>query len=314
MTDLDISSLEETKIAPVFEAWQDLPEETRAHIDREFQDVHLMADELGLRTLLDEAHYHNEPLEEELANLEGFYAQAMWVLLERRSYFDVAVQFKTADELPPRYWEQRNNFPDFPPRDDHDSCDHLSGVLQAYFRAEGRGSTCEVEPYRRDDLYYFFAYLEDHAQTLMEFQNASLTNRVVRPAFDVVFVFNPKKGTLSTFYEGPRQARRGLQEIFARCLLGINLPDQPKDERIYNLDQLKNRGFDFVIDPRMGVQGLGLVQIKFSLPGSRKPRGRSRWTQAGTPRQSTTSWSACSPRGRVRATVFPWPWPQCSVW
>lgn len=281
LTHLDFTQLPETDVEPIFEAWQDLPEDTRAGIDRDFQDVHFMADEQGLRTTLEEARHHGEQLEDLLAEQEGFHAQAMWSLLDRRTYFDVAVQFKEADELPPRYWEQRNNFPDVLPRHDRASCDQFAGILRSYFRKEGRGSMCVVEPYRRDERYYFFAYVEDHARTLLEFQSESLIRRVVRPTFDVVFVFNPSMGTLATFCLGSRKARRDLQELFSWFLLSVGLPNQPQDERVYNLDLLKSRDFQFVIDPRTGVQELRLKQLKLLLPGSRK----ARWTVDVDPNQ-----------------------------
>jgi hypothetical protein len=74
LTDLDIATLEETKITPIFEAWYKLPEGARARIDRDFQEAHLMADEVGLCTILEEAHYYGEPLEDQLEELEGFYS------------------------------------------------------------------------------------------------------------------------------------------------------------------------------------------------------------------------------------------------
>ena len=186
---LDIVAMGETDIEPVFEAWQGLAEDTRARIDREFQDVHLMADEHGLRTVREEAQYHGEHLEERLGEFDGFHGQALWALIKRRTYFDVALQFKQSDELPRRYWEQRNGFPDIPPKDDRDTCNQLAGIFTSYFKGEGRGDSCMMEVYRRHDQSYYFAYVEDHVQTLMELQEEALRKRVYGPAFDVVFIF-----------------------------------------------------------------------------------------------------------------------------
>ena len=271
---LDIAGLNETDIEPVFEAWQELPEDTRARIDREFQDVHSMSDEHGLRTVREEARYHGEHLEEWLGESEGFHGQALWALIERRPYFEVALQFKQSDELPRRYWDQRNGFPVIPPKDDRDTCDQLAAIFTSYFKSEGRGNTCTMEVYQRDDKYYYFAYVEDHAQTLLELHEDALRKRVYRPAFDVVFIFSPNQGTLETFYQGSRIVGRALQELFARCVLAVELPVSPKDERVYDLDRLKQRGFEFVIDPTMGVQGLRVRQLKLAPPGANKPR----WT------------------------------------
>ena len=46
------------------------------------------------------------------------------------------------------------------------------------------------------------------------------------------------------------------------------------DERVYNLDKLKYRDFEFVTDPTMGVRDLRVRQLKLAPPGANKPR----WT------------------------------------
>ena len=154
------------------------------------------------------------------------------------------------------------------------ACSQLTGIFTSYFKSEGRGNSCTIEVYRRDDRYYYFAYVEDHAQTLMEFQEETFFLRLYRPAFDVVFFFSPSAGTLETFYQGSRIIGRALQEQFARCVLAIELPVSPRDERVYNLDKLKHRRFEFVIDPTMGVRDLRVRQLKLAPPGANKPR----WT------------------------------------
>jgi hypothetical protein len=64
------------------------------------------------------------------------------------------------------YWRKRKNMSNQPATVDEASLQQLAGLIRYYFRhAEGRrGKNCVVEPCRRGELDYFFAYPEDYSQ------------------------------------------------------------------------------------------------------------------------------------------------------
>src|SRR5438105_873383 len=111
LRDLDIEALAETDIEPLFQRWDDLPAADRSVVDSDFRLVHDLADEEGIRTLIDEGRFHGEDLEPVFAPMADFYDKALWTLLERRNYLDIAARFREADQLPSRYWLRRKNAP-----------------------------------------------------------------------------------------------------------------------------------------------------------------------------------------------------------
>nr|VFK54570.1 MAG: hypothetical protein BECKTUN1418F_GA0071002_104618 [Candidatus Kentron sp. TUN]VFK56847.1 MAG: hypothetical protein BECKTUN1418E_GA0071001_104318 [Candidatus Kentron sp. TUN] len=53
-----------------------------------------------------------------------------------------------------------------------------------------------VEPLRRGDPDYFFAYPEDHSRQSVEWVNGEFDRHAHNPAFNVVFVYLQEEGTL----------------------------------------------------------------------------------------------------------------------
>ena len=62
------------------------------------------------------------------------------------------------------------------------------------------------------------------------------------PAFEVVFVYSQKEGSLDLNFRGSYKAVKPLQEMFATTILKLDeLPPDPKDERVYDLDPLRQK-------------------------------------------------------------------------
>jgi hypothetical protein len=122
---------------------------------------------------------------------------------------------------------------------------------------------------RRGAKYYYFAYAEDHSRTVIEFEGRkdALKRRVHRPVFEIIFVFDPEHNSLSTYYDGRLSTVRELQEIFAREILLTHLPNLERDQRIYELNHLKNRLFHFIYPPNSNIADVRIRQLKFSLMG-----------------------------------------------
>ena len=262
-------SEEETQIAAVWEAWEALDPETRTAIDAEFQVIDEMADDYGVQAALEEGrNFHGEDLEPTFAAMPGFYDKALWAFLNRPRIFQVASQFRRADELPGRYWHKRvEKVPQTDPRDDEKASLELAQAVGAYFQlAEGRGRSCEVEVYRRDSRFYYFCFSEDYGRTQMEFEAGKLARRAHRPAFEVVFVYSPASA-LDTHFPGQKKVRQELELIFGRVILGAELPALGKDDRVYNLNALKNRRFDFVFPAGTGLTDIQVKELRLTVLG-----------------------------------------------
>ena len=78
-----------------------------------------------------------------------------------------------------------------------------------------------VEPFRRGELDYFFAYPEDYSQQSIEWVNGEFDRRPHNPAFEVIYVYSQKEGSLDLNFRGSNKAVEPLQGMFATAILKI---------------------------------------------------------------------------------------------
>jgi len=269
--DLDFEAMKEAKPDVLFDAWLKLPEERRKPMDAEFQDIFELSCEKGFRAIIDEARWQMRANPEALTDfietlsaLPDHYHRAMAVYLDHGECWKGATRFYHADTLP--YWRKRKNMDHEPAAVDDDTVRQLAAQIRNYFhRTEGRGSNCVVEPFRRGELYYFFAYPEDYSQQSIEWINGEFVHRPHNPAFEVIFVYSQKEGTLDLNFRGTHKAVEPLQGMFATTILKLDeLPPDPKDERIYDLGPLGKRGFDFVYDVGSGIEDVAVRKLRLS--------------------------------------------------
>jgi hypothetical protein len=163
-----------------------------------------------------------------------FACQAGFAAIARHG----ATRFYHSDTLP--YWRKRKNLPRQPAVADDASLRELASLIRNYFhQTEGRGNNCVVEPFRRGELDYFFAYPEDYSQQSIEWVNGEFGHRPHNPAFEVIYVYSQKEGSLDLNYRGSHKAIEPLQGMFATAILKLDeLPPDPKDERIYDFESI----------------------------------------------------------------------------
>ena len=270
-TDLDIAGMRETQTDELFTAWLALPDESRTPIDAELQDIFAMSCESGFAAILDEAEWQMQgdseglkTLVKSLAELPNHYHRAITTFLDHRECWKGATRFHHADNLP--YWRKRKNMGHRPAAVDNGSIKALGDSIRSYFhRIEGRGNNCEVEPFRRGELDYFFTYPEDYSQQSIEWVNGEFDRRPHNPAFEVIFVYSQKEGTLDLNFRGVRKAVEPLQGMFATTILHLEEPPpDPEDERIYDLNQLAKRSFDFVYGVGSGIEDVVVRKLRLS--------------------------------------------------
>lgn len=283
---LDFSAMKETKPNELFAGWLDLPENERNVMDAEFQDIFDLSCEKGFRAIIDEARWQMQAnpealteFVETLSALPNHYHRAMIACLDHKECWKGATLFFHADNLP--YWRKRKNLSHEPAAVDDASLQQLARLIRNYFhRTEGRGNNCVVEPFRRGDLDYFFAYPEDYSQQSIEWVNGEFGRRPHNPAFEVVYVYSPNEGSLDLNFRGSYKAIEPLQAMFATAILKLDeLPPDPKDERVYDLNPLRQRGFEFVYDVGSGIEDVEVRKLRLS---SRVKRGDRLTLEADT--------------------------------
>jgi hypothetical protein len=188
----------------------------------------------------------------------------MVTFLDHSQFWKGATYFCHADSL--SYWRKRKGFSHLPASVHEEGRQALAASIRDYFhRVEGRGKNCKVEALRRGELDYFFAYPEDYSQHSIEWVNGEFGRRPHNPAFEVIYVYSQKDGTLDLNFRGANKAVEPLQAMFTTAILGLpELPPDPDDERVYNLNPLLERGFQFVYNPASGIESVAVKKLRLS--------------------------------------------------
>lgn len=122
-----------------------------------------------------------------------------------------------------------------------------------------------VELLRRGEMDYFFAYPEDYSLQSIEWVDGEFGRRPHNPAFEVIFVYSQKEGSLDLNFRGSYKAIEPLQAMFGTAILKLSdLPPDSKDGRIYDLNPLRQRSFHFVYDVGSGIQDVAIKKLRLS--------------------------------------------------
>jgi hypothetical protein len=269
--DLDFATMKEGKPDELFDAWLALDDSQHLRIDAELQEIFEMSCEKGFRAIIEEAGWHLQDNQEELTSfitnlsaLPNHYERAMITFLDHKDFWRGATLFYHADTLP--YWRKRKNLPNRPAAVDGASLQQLAALIRNYFHhTEGRGKNCIVEPFRRGELDYFFAYPEDYSQQSIEWVNGEFDRRPHNPAFEVIYVYSQKEGSIDLNFRGSYKAIVPLQGMFAQAILKLEeLPPDPKDERVYDLTPLLQKDFNFTYDAGSGIDRVRAKKLRLS--------------------------------------------------
>ena len=269
--ELDFAAMRETRPDGLLEAWLELPEKHRNALEVDFREIFEMSCEKGIRAILDEANWHwrEDPNQlrsfvEMFSSQPGHYHRAMITWLDHPECWRRAAQFYHSDSLP--YWRKRKHLGHRVAAVDPASLDQLADLIRTWFhRKEARGNHCFVETFRRRGLDYFFAYAEDYSQQQIEWVDGVFGRRPHNPAFEVVYVYSQMEGSLDLNSRGPYRAVEPLQGMFATAILKLDrLPPDPGDNRVYDLDPLRQREFEFVYDADSGIEDVAVRKLRLS--------------------------------------------------
>jgi hypothetical protein len=139
--------------------------------------------------------------------------------------------------------------------------------MRAYFRdTQGRGRNCHVDHHLRDGrLHYFFAYPQDYTDTFVGYaEDGGFERRAQRPAFEIVFVYDPVEGCLDVYAQGGHDVQDDLMQLFCRTILGEELPGEDGTAAPYELNGLKRRSVGFPTDPADRIREVRVRELRLA--------------------------------------------------
>lgn len=268
---LDVAAMSEAKPDPWLTVWGEVPDANRSEMEADFREVHAMSSEKGAAAIYDELVWQMQAQPDaaqgtvdKLSALANHFERAMVVFLDHTTCWRGATRFNHADSL--TSWRKRKGLPRKNAAVDEASIKELSNLVGDYFRrTDGRGKHCVVEPYRRGELDYFFAYPEDHSQRAVEWVEGTFAPRPHNPAFEIVFVYCKADGALDISIKGAKKAVEAMQSVFAQAILKLEeLPPDPADPRVYDLAPLAQKAFEFSYPAASGIERVELKKIRLS--------------------------------------------------
>jgi hypothetical protein len=276
--DLPWDQLGETEVDPIFHAWQDLPEPECRAIEIVLHEVNDMASgDEGTRAISEEAlRQDNHDLIEELEGFDSRHDKAVWTSIRAIDVWNLAVRFARADSLSRgRYWIKRCDIPNTEPDTSPEKLEELEEALAAFYQAtQARGRHCQIANYvRACGADYFFAYLDDYADTYVTLDDeGDFDRRPERRAFELVLVYDRVYGTLEMYVRGGKKVYIPLQEIFCRVILGEEIGPEDKNSHPYELNGLLSRDLQFPTYPVDGIETVRVRKLRLSVKGM--PRRR----------------------------------------
>lgn len=262
------------RIARIFDAWQALAPDARREIEAGLRDVCDMANEDGIRVIVEESKCKQKDIGAELEQWESRHDKALWTLLRCPDVWHSAVLFAQADSLSHgRCWVGRGNMPGAEPRTDPATIARFRDAVSGFFRErQARGHQCHVDHLKRGNHQdYFFVYLSDYADTYLKLDEHERVERISeRRAFEVVFAFDGSTRTLEMYAKGGKPVVQPLQELFSRVILGQEIDANSPDGKAYQLDHLMDRSFGFPTDPADGIANVRLRSLKLAIVGTRR--------------------------------------------
>ncbi len=276
VVDADWEELGPRQVQVIYEAFLKLPETDRRDFEVELQDIHTVAQiDTGMRLLMEEAAFEELDVGVDLERFASRYDKATWMLLNHPGVWDKVATLAHTETLQNRSWHRRNGLPKKTPDLSPLAIKGLQADISAfYWQAEGRGQLCHIEPLCRNAHQdYLFVYLSDHPDTEIIWDEAGNWTQFKRcHAFEVVFVYDRKHGTMDVYAQGGRKVVEPLQQLFAKAVLGVAL--EPEDPAVspHRLDGLKERAFGFETDPEDGITQVAIRLLCVSPLGNPKKK------------------------------------------
>ena len=150
---VDWESPKRRKVDSLFDAMEDLPDEQRERVERDFRLVFEMATDKGRLLLVEQAEVFGEDLGERFADAENAFEAAMIAFLEHASIFDIASCVHDISRRRHRW--KRTVGVRLHATDDPERIQTFEAALKGIYKKQGRGRSCHVDRYQRRDPLRF---------------------------------------------------------------------------------------------------------------------------------------------------------------
>lgn len=252
----------------VVAAWLALPPDEQTRAELMLAHVHQLATPDAVRVLAAEAAFQGCPVATDPA--DGLHARALRTLLDAPVVFDHVRLIRDAGPPSGRSWHRVVGLPKQPADGSAQTCHRLALALAEYFReTQARGHRVTVEHCGRSDgTQFFFCFPDDYTHThLGHDPRGTLRRTPLRPAFEVVFVFDPAAGTVDAYAPGPLPTRVELVDRFCQTVLAAVPPVEQPHDPPFELNRLLDSDFAFPTDPADGIARVRVKRLRLAAGG-----------------------------------------------
>lgn len=274
LPDLDIKSLRPNDIAPLFDRIEHLPDDVNAAVQRDFQEIALLAHKPNVVLLMDEVRNVRPDLVDDVLGIENSHGLAAWFYLHADPDLvpirENCLRIARVRELSFTKAKRRKGLPNSEPRTDAETLARMADAISLLFRQQGRGRRCVVEHYRqlRPVAHIFAAFPEDFPQARAEFESEGLRWPSRRPALHVALVYRPEEGILDVSAPGKKKDVDALYGVFMATALAWTGPVPQHSERCFRLQHLLDPSSGFPTDPVDGIERVDVVAMHLERRGS----------------------------------------------
>jgi hypothetical protein len=247
---VDFVGLARREWEPIIVALDALDDDVRSDVERDFQDMFMLADKAGTQIILDETSLAGLKVADEIEAMENHYHRAMWLFLNYRdqrvngaTIFENCLRFAHMKDLSFTNAKRRKDLPKRVPLFDQPTLDGMAEALRAVYRKQGRGHRCVVEHALRPgpDRHCYFAYPEDYTTSELQYEGEDLHRQCRKSVFQIVFVYRPDEGVLEISAPGQKKDIEILQEVFCRYALEMDSLPPRTNDRCYELNGAQTR-------------------------------------------------------------------------
>lgn len=296
-----------------FKLIERMPARRRVEIEVVLRQIHDIANRNNLTAVIEEVQSHPAEEQRQFDRLQSSQSKALWLYLKSPSRFQEVAMFVHADALSQQqYWHKATGLPIHALNVDDALKQVLGQRLAEHFcTTQRRGRHCVVNHLHRQGIEYFFAYLDDYAETHLVYPGeASLPEPLhVRMAFQVVFSVEPQKGVLEIWSHGGSQTIADLHGVFCESVYEKRVPYREAARPTYALDHLLQHSQPLKFNSAHGVQRARIRRVRI------RTRGRSGYIElSADPRdhdlsiirsyQKLQEVGLCGVRSRVARVTF----------
>lgn len=278
MTSVDWTASAGKRATAILTAMSTMPAEVRDSIEADFQEIDRLANDFGVRAIIEEAGRLGVVLGADFAVLQSNHDRAMFAWVNHQKIWRMSRRLAETDAVAnTRNWHERPHAPRGAPRSSEVDCARLGKAFSQIFAKQLRGQQYRVEPVQRQDgCWYYYAMLNDLPVSTESFLPDSTETRiaVTERVFEVTLCIPSGGGSMACYIQGgaDRDLREavfaaGSQEILGQVLTPLPR-NHPKEVR-WELDQLLRRR-TLPVDTSTGVEEAVIRELWVTANGQGK--------------------------------------------